>query len=125
MPLILVVDDEPMVLELVATILRTSGFSVLTANSGDGALSVAQRYRGEIKLLITDVTMPRMDGPTLARRLAEDEPSLAVLFISGTSDPSQFQLQERMGFLCKPFSPQELLAEVNALIAQPSVLAAG
>jgi CheY-like chemotaxis protein len=125
METILVVDDEPMILELITTILRTAGFAVLTASSGASALSVAQPHRDEIRLLITDVAMPGMDGPTLARLLTADTPELPVLYMSGTYDGSQFERGERSGFLAKPFSANELLAEVKALIAQPSVVTAG
>jgi two-component system OmpR family response regulator len=125
METILVVDDEPMILELLTTILRTAGFAVLTASSGASALSIARLHRRDIRLLVTDVAMPGMDGATLARLLAEDTPDLPVLYMSGTYDGSQFERGERSRFLAKPFSANDLLAEVKALMAQPSVVTAG
>ena len=100
-------------------------FAVLTASTGASALSIAQFHRDEIRLLITDVAMPGMDGPTLVRLLTAETPDLPVLYMSGTYDGSQFERVERSGFLAKPFSANDLLAEVKALIAQPSVVTAG
>jgi DNA-binding response OmpR family regulator len=125
MDTILIVDDEPMILELLTTILRTAGFAVLTASSGASALSIARLHFQEIKLMITDVAMPGMDGPTLARRLTTDNPDLPVVFMSGTYDGTQFERGERSRFVAKPFSAAELLADVKALLSQPSVVTAG
>jgi two-component system, cell cycle sensor histidine kinase and response regulator CckA len=125
MPFILVADEEPMILELIAIVLRNTGFSVLTANTSSEALALERRYRGEIKLLITDIGMPRVDGPTLAERLLAIDPTLSVLFLSATTSESDFIKQRRTAFLAKPFNPGELLAQAKALMAGAYVLTAG
>jgi two-component system, cell cycle sensor histidine kinase and response regulator CckA len=125
MPFILVMDDEPMILELISTVLRNAGFSVLTANTSSEALALEQQYRGQIKLLITDIGVPHVEGPTLAGRLMAIDPSLSVLFLSATTNESDFMQQNRTALLAKPFNPQELLAQAKTLMAGSYVLRAG
>jgi two-component system, cell cycle sensor histidine kinase and response regulator CckA len=128
MRFILVVDEEPMILELIATVLRNAGFSVLTANTSSEALALEQQYRGEIKLLITDIGIPQMDGPNFAGRFMAD-PGLSVLFLSATTSESTsesgFIPQQRTALLAKPFDPRELLAHAKALMAGSFALTAG
>jgi DNA-binding response OmpR family regulator len=124
MPFILVVDEEPMILELIAIVLRNAGFSVLTANTTSEALALKRQYSEEIKLLITDASLPQTDGPTLAERLMALDPSLSVLFLSATTIESDVTRQKRSGFLAKPFNPEELLAKAKALITGSYVLTA-
>ena len=113
--LILFVDDEPAMCELVANILQQDGFFVLTAQSGSEAMSIWQSHRGEIGLLITDMSMPGMDGRTLARYLARDNPGIRVLFMSGEYWATDLD-NYREAFLAKPFMPATLLAEVERLM---------
>ena len=118
MPNILVVDDEPMICQFVAAALRQKGFSVLTAANGEEAIAVSHRHRGDIRLLITDVKMPVMDGPTLVRVLSEDAPGLPVLFMSAHCSSSDLEQFEGSEFLSKPFSVEKLLEEVRMLMAE-------
>jgi len=82
---ILVVDDEPVVLETVRDGLTVHGYQVLTAGSGDEALQVAQAHQGPIALALVDVIMPGMSGPEVAQRLHAARPDLKILFMSGFS----------------------------------------
>src|SRR5690242_16548330 len=80
---ILVVDDEEDVRGLMREVLRSSGFAPITARHGEDALAVIQHLSGRIDLVLTDVMMPVLDGPTLARRLSREWPGLPVLFVTG------------------------------------------
>jgi len=119
--MILVVDDEPMVRELVSTVLQKEGFSVSTAASGAEAMSIAQAHRGEIELVITDVVMPGMDGRTLARELVADNPKIPILFISGQCDAAELGEYGQWQFLAKPFSLAILVLEVRKLMRRASL----
>jgi two-component system cell cycle sensor histidine kinase/response regulator CckA len=121
MAMILIVDDDPMIRVLVEVALQQEGFSVLTADSGKEAISLSQLHRGEIGLLITDVMMPGMDGPALARKMVAERPDLPVLFMSGQSDPSDIEPYPRSEFLAKPFSLAALLAQVRSLLCDAGV----
>lgn len=119
--MILIVDDEPIIRALLEVVLQQAGFRVLTAGSGGDAIAISQSHQGEIELLITDITLPGMNGWALARTLVEDDPDLAVLFMSGGCDASELDQYERSEFLAKPFSLVRLLAEVRNLVCQESV----
>ena len=116
---ILLVDDEPGLPELLGSFLADEGHSVLTAAGGSEALQKAASHTGEIDVLITDVTMPDMEGPELATRLSQIRPRTRVLFISGHA-PNLGNLLRDTGnsaaFLQKPFSPDALLAKLASLL---------
>ena len=117
---VLVVDDEPEVLELAAEILRRVGYTVLEATDGANALEVAGRREGEIHLLVTDMVMPGMSGRDLAERLRALRASLRVLYISGyVQDPSARAAlaSETSAFVAKPFTPELLTDRVRELLA--------
>src|SRR6185503_10864481 len=83
---LLVVENEAAIKNLVQMALERHGYVVLTAESGSEALRIAAGHAGHIDLLITDVVMPDIRGPELARRLVADRPALATLFMSGYMD---------------------------------------
>src|SRR5262249_40155668 len=82
---ILVVDDEPVVLETVRDGPTAPGYQVLTAGGGEEALQVGQADQGEIALALVDVVMPGMGGPEVVQRLHASRPDLKILFMSGFS----------------------------------------
>jgi two-component system cell cycle sensor histidine kinase/response regulator CckA len=99
--------------------LTRHGYTVLTAENGEAALEVLAR-EGPVDLMISDVVMPTMDGPTTAREARKTYPDLPILFISGYAEE---QLRksidlERVQFLAKPFSVQKL-AEAARDALQP------
>jgi PAS domain S-box-containing protein len=117
---VLVVDDEPEVLELASEILRRVGYTVLEAVDGASALELAGRHEGEIHLLVTDMVMPGMSGRDLAERLRALRASLRVLYISGyVHDPSARAAlaSEHSAFVAKPFTPEYLTDRVRQLLA--------
>ena len=117
---ILLVEDEPMVRTVAERALTRHGYKVLTANNGEEALEILDQG-DEIALLISDVVMPLMDGPTMVREARKSRPKLPILFMSGYAEE---QLRKsidiaNVAFLPKPFSVQELAEAVrNALIGK-------
>src|SRR6185312_9119834 len=83
---ILLVEDEEAVRSFAARALRMRGYHVLEASGGEEALDIVKAGRDEIHLLITDVVMPNMDGPTMVRHVKALKPDLAVIFMSGYAE---------------------------------------
>ncbi len=113
---ILLVEDEDMVRAVAERALVRSGYTVVTATNGEEALEVLAA-RDDIDLLVSDVVMPVMDGPTMVRQARADNPALPILFMSGYAEE---QLRktidlDRMAFLPKPFSVQQLAEAVQAV----------
>jgi signal transduction histidine kinase len=116
---VLLVEDEPVVRSLAARALRDYGYTVLEAAGGREALALHAERRGEIALVITDVAMPGMGGRELAAILAESEPELPVLFMSGyTGDEvvERGMLPTGVPFQAKPFAPDALARRVRRLL---------
>jgi two-component system, cell cycle sensor histidine kinase and response regulator CckA len=106
---VLLVEDEPMVRSVAERALTRHGYSVITADNGEDALEIIAKNE-PIDLLISDVVMPGMDGPTMVREARQSRPDLKILFISGYAEE---QLRksidiENVNFLPKPFSVTEL-----------------
>jgi DNA-binding response OmpR family regulator len=116
--MILVVDDEPTVLETVRDGLTAHGYRVLTAGSGEEALQVAQAHQGVIALALIDVVMPTMSGPDVAQRLHQVRPDLKILFMSGFSTDVVVVHGITAGdpLLVKPFSLESLARKVHELV---------
>jgi two-component system cell cycle sensor histidine kinase/response regulator CckA len=117
---ILLVEDEEAVRSFAARALRMRGYNVLEASGGEEALEIVQSGRSEIHLLITDVVMPNMDGPTLVRHVKELKPELRVIFMSGYAEEAfrrNDQNSEDIHFLPKPFGLKQLAAKVKDVIA--------
>jgi CheY-like chemotaxis protein len=112
---ILLVEDEPAILELTTEMLEALGYTVLAAGSPGDAIRLAGEHEGRIDLLLSDVVMPRMNGRDLARHLVSLYPHLACLFMSGYSadvvHPGVVGAGAR--FLEKPFSATSLAAKVR------------
>ncbi|WP_310466963.1 ATP-binding protein [Sphingomonas sp.] len=115
---VLLVEDEPMVRTVAERALVRHGYTVITATNGEEALEVLGRG-GDIALLITDVVMPAMDGPTMVREARLSRPDLPILFMSGYAEE---QLRnsidiDNVAFLPKPFSVQELAEAARKALA--------
>ena len=115
---VLLVEDEPMVRAVAERALTRHGYTVITANNGEEALDVLERG-DDIALLISDVVMPAMDGPTMVREARKTRPELPILFMSGYAEE---QLRksidlDNVAFLPKPFSVQELAEAARRAIA--------
>lgn len=115
---ILLVEDEAMVRAVAERALTRHGYTVLTAENGEAALEILAR-EDQVDLMISDVVMPTMDGPTTVRAARETHPDLPILFISGYAEE---QLRksidlERVAFLAKPFSVQKLAEAARDALA--------
>jgi PAS domain S-box-containing protein len=116
---ILLVEDQDAVRIFARHVLLAGGYTVLEARDGEEAFRVAQQCQGPIHLLVTDVVMPRMSGPQLAKLLARDRPGLRVLFVSGYADEAitRGRLPEAdSAFLQKPFNPVRLARKVREVL---------
>jgi two-component system cell cycle sensor histidine kinase/response regulator CckA len=115
---ILLVEDEAMVRAVAERALTRHGYTVHTAENGEAALELLDRL-GHVDLMISDVVMPTMDGPTTVREARKTRPDLPILFISGYAEE---QLRksidlERVAFLAKPFSVQKLAEAARDALA--------
>jgi PAS domain S-box-containing protein len=116
---VLLVEDEPEVRSLVQRILKTQGYTVVTAANPDEALAVAREFKGTIQVMVTDVVMPGMSGLQLAERLLPTRPNMRVLFVSGYTHESighQGVLDPGTAFLQKPFTPNALARKVREVL---------
>jgi len=116
---VLVAEDEAVLRSLVAVVLRRSGYEVLEAEDGEHAMEIAAGRNYLIDVLVTDLIMPRLGGQPLARRLREECPDLAVVFMSGFAEEAIQRygvLAEGSKFLEKPFSPSLLVTAVRELL---------
>jgi CheY-like chemotaxis protein len=116
---ILLVEDEPEVRSLVQRILKTQGYTVVTAANPDEAIAVAREFKGTIQVMVTDVVMPGMSGLQLAARLMPMRPNMRVLFVSGyTHDAIGHHgvLDPGTAFLQKPFTPNALARKVREVL---------
>ncbi len=116
---VLLVEDEDAVRELAEVVLERSGYQVITARTAADALAIASTPGRTFDVLVTDVMMPNMTGPQLARRLRELRPELNVLFMSGYTANAildQGLLETGVPFLSKPFSPTSLALAVRAVL---------
>jgi len=118
-PTILLVEDEPSVRNMAARALGYAGYQVLAASGPTEARTLFDQNPA-IALLLTDVVMPEMYGPALAKLLVAKRPDLRVLFMSGYADAISADSAGKDGsaFLPKPFTPAELLDAVSALAGQ-------
>jgi two-component system, cell cycle sensor histidine kinase and response regulator CckA len=119
---ILLVEDDASVRALAVRTLERAGHRVLVAEDGPRAMDVAASHTDQIDVLVTDVVMPGMGGPEVARRLLAARPSLRVLFVSGYAEDvvEPADLQGHGPILAKPFRPRELVARVAALLGAPA-----
>jgi two-component system cell cycle sensor histidine kinase/response regulator CckA len=116
---ILLVEDEEEVRRLVHCILADRGYSVLEAAHPGDALDIATGYAGKIDLLLTDVVMPRMTGPVLAKLLTDERSDIAVLFMSGYTDNAVVHhdmIGADRAFIQKPFSSDDLARTVRRVL---------
>jgi hypothetical protein len=119
---ILVAEDEESVRELVRTLLRRFGYEVLVAHDGPSAVELASRER--IDLLLTDVIMPGLGGPEVARRVRELQPDARVLFMSGYTAGAidrQSLIEHGAALLQKPFTPAVLASAVRRALADAAL----
>jgi DNA-binding response OmpR family regulator len=119
---ILVVDDEPPILDLIASYLRADGFNVHTAQDGPGALAQARAVRPD--LIVLDVMLPGMDGMEVCRRI-QQEFDVYILMLTARAEEIDKIVGLSVGaddYLTKPFSPRELVMRVKAILRRSRAL---
>jgi two-component system cell cycle sensor histidine kinase/response regulator CckA len=113
---ILLVEDEEGLRSLNARGLRSRGYSVIEASNGIEALEALEERNGAIDLVVSDVVMPEMDGPTLLREMRTRNPNLKIIFVSGYAEEAfdkSLPENEQFAFLPKPFALSALVAKVK------------
>jgi two-component system cell cycle sensor histidine kinase/response regulator CckA len=119
---ILLVEDEDAVRVFSSRALRNKGYQVLEARSGEAALELLETTGGRIDLLVSDVVMPQMDGPTLVRTVRATRPDLKVVFISGYAEDrlrQNLDVGAEVHFLPKPYSLKQLATKVKDVLQGP------
>jgi two-component system cell cycle sensor histidine kinase/response regulator CckA len=121
---ILLVEDEEGLRALNARGLASRGYTVLEASNGVEAIEVLDKH-GSVDLVVSDVVMPEMDGPTLLKELRRRDPAVKIIFVSGYAEeafsknlPSNADGREQYAFLAKPFTLKQLVAEVKKTLAK-------
>ena len=117
---ILLVEDEEAVRSFAARALRMRGYNVLEAPGGEEALEIVRNHKSTIHLLITDVVMPNMDGPTLVRAVRRLRPEMQIVFMSGYAEEAFRRNDEKaedLHFLPKPFGLKQLAAKVKEVLS--------
>lgn len=117
---ILVIEDEPLVRNLIEMILTSAGYDVLAGGSGEEAIRIFEQNVERIDLVLTDVVMPQMDGRTLARQILERKPNQRILYMSGYTDHAivhEGVLDQGLAFIQKPFTPENLELKIRTMLA--------
>jgi len=113
---ILLVEDEPVVRDLIRQVLHATGYEVVEATTGEQALHVSSAHRGPIHLLVADVVLPGLSGPEVAAQLVSARPDIQLIYISGYAPETvqRYGISDKHClFLQKPFTPTTLLAHVR------------
>ena len=116
---ILVVEDEPMMREVLGAALHGFGYTVVPAGDGEEAIDAAAKYGGPIHLVLADVVMPRVDGATLVSELRRWYPGIGILLMSGMYHGATVALElrdDRAFFIRKPFTINALAVAVRSAI---------
>jgi DNA-binding response OmpR family regulator len=115
--LLLLVDDEPNILELAQLYLKQEGFRIITAADGPSALDAAEKHKPD--LIVLDVMLPEIDGLEVCRRIRGKKDPVAILMVTARDEDIDKILGLELGaddYLTKPFNPRELVARVKAIL---------
>jgi CheY-like chemotaxis protein len=115
---VLVAEDEPTLRNVLELALRGAGFRVWSAPDGQAALELCRRHKGEIDVVVSDVRMPRLDGPGLLATLRSEDPCVLLLFVTGDAgayDPEGLLAAGADGVVSKPFRVADLVEAVRVL----------
>ncbi len=122
--LVLVVDDEPIVLRSITSVLALEGFRVIVAENGVAGLEAFLTAQQHIDLVVADVVMPNMGGVEMAKRIREARPDARILLMSGYSDAVLLTLPgAEFPLMRKPFLPEDLVRTIRANLQPPTATA--
>ncbi len=116
---ILVAEDDEAVRTLLISVLKSAGFTVISASDGVEALALFEQHKSDIDLLLFDVVMPRKGGPEACTEIRELHPNTRVLFMSGYAPEGlggRFELGHNTGFIQKPYRMKELLERIREVL---------
>jgi two-component system, cell cycle sensor histidine kinase and response regulator CckA len=116
---ILIVEDEDQVRDVARGILQRHGYTVLDTSSGDEAIRLCEHHAGPIDLLLSDVVMPKMSGPSLAKQLVQARPCMKVLYMSGYTDDAAVRhglIDDKLAYLQKPLTVETLTRKVRVVL---------
>lgn len=113
---ILVVDDNPVILQMVVAALEAENFMVLSAENGPSALKLADKTTETIDLLLSDVDMLQMSGPELGEALKKTRPDMHVMLMSGGANGNLLVLNYGWAYIQKPFVARKLVQMVNNVL---------
>lgn len=120
--LVLVIDDETFIQHVVARILKAKGYQVLTAGDGPEAITLFEKHRDEIDLVLLDHSLPGFSGLDLLRLIRGDSPELPVIYTSGYGLADiKLTVSEHTAFLQKPFALKALMEAVTGMLARGEV----
>jgi DNA-binding response OmpR family regulator len=114
---LLLVDDDEMIVELLTLRLKALGYEVASAINGEKAYDAAVAFKPHV--IICDVVMPKVDGPTFCRRMRAENDAVPFLFLTAKGQPrDKVEVLSAGGddYLVKPFDPQELAARISAIL---------
>jgi PAS domain S-box-containing protein len=120
---VLLVEDEPALRDLIKYALTGNGFTVLDVPSPADAIALSRKHSGSLHLLLTDVIMPGMDGPALAKQVQKERPDIKILYMSGYATNfimHDGEVDPGTNFLEKPFHPRALLNKVREVLDNSS-----
>jgi len=120
---ILIAEDDTAVRSMAARVLRLQGYKVIEAQSGGDAWLLADRHQGEIQLLLTDVIMPNMNGPEVAKLIKQKRPDMKVMYMSGYTPNAIVHdgiLEPGIPYMQKPFRPKTLAQRVREVLDEKS-----
>jgi CheY-like chemotaxis protein len=123
-PAVLVVDDDPMLLTLLRTVLERRGFEVLAASSGPQGVELYKRRHDSTAVALLDVCMPGQDGPQTLAQLRQVDPDLRVCFMSGNTgvyEPDDLRAFGALRFFPKPFAIHDLAEELWQLAREAAL----
>jgi two-component system cell cycle sensor histidine kinase/response regulator CckA len=113
---ILLVEDETPVRIFAGRALRNKGYTVLEADCGETAIEIMQQHGGEVEVIVTDVIMPGMTGPTMIEKIIPQYPNVKVIFISGYAEDvfvNNYGSERSFNFLAKPFTLKQLVSKIK------------
>jgi two-component system, cell cycle sensor histidine kinase and response regulator CckA len=119
--IVLVVDDEPGIRRITYVILTKNGYEAFLAADGQEAVELFRQHRDGIKLVITDLMMPKLDGPSTIRAIRAIDPGIKTITISGLGEENRLSEAKAAGsdaFLNKPFTSEQLLLQVAELFGR-------
>ena len=120
--LVLIVDDEAAVRRVLVRMLEIFGYKVLSATEGTEAVALYKQHRAEIKVIITDMEMPQMNGPELVAALRKIDPAVLIIGCSGIGSVTKvkdYRALELPAYLTKPFTADKLLVTMRRVLAPP------